>query len=117
MVYKIGTVDEVNVLPTTFPKSLCLEIFDFITELDANYGKDRNYLKSGGYCLLITDYSDLAYIENILSYDTHLCEWTTRVKGTGNYLCSLFVYCDNFSIILFIPAKIAPENILNLLED
>ena len=54
MICTIGTVDEVKALRSTLSETLCLKMIDFITELDVNYGKNRDYLKSGGYCLLAT---------------------------------------------------------------
>lgn len=116
MLYKFGTTDEVYTCTATFPTEVLTELIVGCSVLDSEYGEDRDYLNVGGYSIVIETLDDLPAVKSILDYESHPCEWATRL-GRSGYLSALYIMNDDFSIVLFMPIAIAPAVILNELEN
>lgn len=116
MLYRIGTTKEIPMLPCKLPEQVITEIFQGLIVLDAEYGENRNYLESGGYSLIAEVSEDILQFKEIIDYDTHPCEWATKIGYTG-YASALFILNNDFSIMVYLPIAIAPETIIKELED
>ena len=115
MLYRIGTVKEIEAVKTKFPSAVIQKLHHCTSVLDEAYGEDRDYLQSGGYSLLAENEQDLAAIKPIIDFDTHPCEWADRIGD--DYLSALYLLNDNFSIVVLMPVAIVPPTILSDLED
>lgn len=116
MLYRIGTTKEIPTLACKLPEQVITEIFQGLVVLDAEYGEDRNYLESGGYTIVAEDSEDIPMLKKIIDYDVLHCEWATRIGNTG-FASALFILNNDFSIMIYLPIAIAPQSIINELED
>ena len=115
MIYKIGTVEEMSLLPISIPKCAQEELYITLTTLDSEYGKHRNYLvDDGGYALILESASDLTAFKDIVDYEAHPCEWATK---HASYLSALYIISNVYAIMTFMPISIAPDVIKKELED
>lgn len=117
MLYRIGTEQELAILSNRLPERTFTDLVQCTVVLDAEYGEERDYLEVGGYSLVVETAEDLEEAKKIINYDTHPCEWAIHAgKGTG-YIEALYLLNDDYSIMLFLPQAIAPDTILNDLEE
>lgn len=117
MLYRIGTQKEIPALRSKLPEYAGKELSRCTAVLDIEYGAERNYLQSGGYTLILEEEKDLAELRKTINYDTHPCEWATRIGEAGEYISALYLLNDDFSVVVLLPSAIAPDAILNDLED
>ena len=117
MLYRIGTEHEVVTLESKLPNRVYDVLFTYTAILDREYGSERNYLQSGGYSLVAETKEDVAVLKKIIDYDTHPCEWLNRLGKDGSYIAAMYLLNDDYSITLFMPLSIAPEAIINDLEE
>ena len=115
MLYRIGTVKEIDAIEDKFPREIVNKLYHCTSVLDEAYGADRDYLQSGGYSLLAENEQDLVGIKPIIDFDTHPCEWADPIGK--EHLSALYLLNDNFSIVVFMPIAIAPPDLLSELED
>ena len=97
MLYKIGTVCELQKQRDSLPSAVYYEILHCVLVLDECYGENRNYYESGGYCIFTETCDDLAEVRNIIDYEALLYEW---LKPVGDYHSRLYLLGDNYSIVL-----------------
>lgn len=116
LLYRVATQTDLATLPISLPDRALTELLQCTIILDIEYGKDRDPMQSGGYSLVAEASADLEEVKKIIDYDTHPCEWATRLGNSG-YLSALYLLNDDYSIVLFMPISIAPEAILKDLED
>ena len=117
MLYKVGTIQEVDCLRSQLPSSVAEKLFRSISLLNAWYGSDRNYLDIGGYSILIEAVEDIPELKTIIDIDNHPCEWCSRVSNDGEYLYAIYLMNNDFTITVFMPIAIAPDSITKDLED
>ena len=117
MLYKIGTVQEVSTLASRLPQQVLGELLRGIVVLDAEYGVGRDYLQIGGYSVVVETTEDTATLKDILDYDTQPSEWVTRIGRDTGFLSALYILNDDFSVIVYLPIAIAPDAILENLEE
>ena len=115
MLYRVGTVREMEFLRAEFPAEVMKKLYHCTAVLDEAYGADRNYLQSGGYSLIAETINDLSGIREIIDLDKHPCEWADRLDG--DFLSALYLLNDDFSVVVFMPIAIAPPTLLSELED
>ena len=84
--------------------------------LDEEYGYDRNWELVGGYSILAETAEDVAGIKQYVDYDRHPPEWVTSI-GYTKIISVLFILNNDFSIMVYMPQEIAPQSLLNELED
>lgn len=113
----IGTTQEVYFLRDVIPDSIFNDILRGVAVLDAEYGETRNYYEEGGYSVLIEGCDDLTKFRLLVDYEAHPCEWVIHSEPERNYLCALYLLNDDFSILLYLPVSLAPEVLLQDLED
>ncbi len=116
MLYRIGHKREAYSCGCKFPKRALTEVYTGLMILDEEYGDDRDCENIGGYSILVEAEEDLEALKQYIDYDKHPPEWVTRISYT-NILSSLFIMNDDFSIIVYMPQEIAPQKLLNELED
>ena len=114
MLYRIGTLAEMKSLRHAFPPMVLGQLYLCTSVLDEAYGESRNYLESGGFSLLLETKVDLAAARAILNFERYPCEWADRL---GDYLSALYLLNDDYSVVVFMPLAIAPETLLQELED
>ena len=117
MLYKVGTVREIASLVRIFPEPVIRKLHYCTSVLDLEYGAERNYLEHGGYSLLAETKEDVCKIRELIDLDNHACEWADIVEGKCGFLSALYLLNDDFSIVVFMPLALAPENIKNELEE
>lgn len=117
MLYVVGTLRETDKLETKLPDRVFTELVRGIVILDCEYGEDRNYREYGGYSLVAETAEDVQAVKNHVDFDTHPCEWATRIGKDSGYLSALYILNDDFSIMLYLPAAVAPTVILEEVED
>lgn len=115
MLYRIGTGKELLPLQGKVPDAVMKQLRYCIDVLDEAYGADREYLHSGGYCLLAETKDDLPGICEIMDLDSYPHEWVKPLDG--DYLSALYLLGDDFSIVVFLPRTIAPTALRKELED
>ena len=103
MLYRIQTRQELNTLGLRLPQSVMDELL-----------RSTAY-PSEGIALIAEDREDIAEVRKTVDYIHHPCEWVNRLKG--GWLSALYVINNSFTVTLLIPADIAPDTILQELED
>lgn len=114
MLYTIGTEKELAQMAIKLPRDVFNALFKSTVLLDYAYGPNRSYRASGGYSLIAETADDVESMRNAVDFTTHPCEWADRI---GDYVSALYLLNDDFSIVLFMPLPIAPEILLQELEE
>lgn len=117
MLYRIGTRKELSLVVDVFHSSILLELSRYIDVLDLEYGLNRDYLEEGGYALIAETAEDMEQVKDILDYDAHPCEWAMRLWDSTEYVSALYLLNNEFSIQLYMPESIAPDDVLHELTD
>lgn len=117
MLYRVGTTAELPILRDSLPERVYTEVLRGVAILDCEYGSNRNYLESGGYSAVAETEEDILEFKNIVDYDKRLPEWATVIGKDTGFISALFLLNDDFSVMLYTLRTIAPNAILNELED
>ena len=112
--YRVGNFKEIMDMPGVLPEAVKQRLYESIYMLDLAYSRERDYLCTGGYCLVAQTEADVAEINSIINLEEHPCEWADRI---GDYLSALYLMNDDYSIVVFMPINIAPKTLLEELED
>ena len=116
MLYTIGTTAEVQTLPKHLPDRLVTEIFEGLVILDAEYGSTRDYLQIGGYSIVAETEEDISQLIPILDIRSRFPEWATWIGNSG-FISMLYIFNNDFSIMVYIPATIMPDIVRKELEE
>ncbi len=116
MLYRIGHKKDVYHCGCKFPRRALQEVYTGLMILDEEYGYDRNWENVGGYSILAETTEDVEAIKQYIDFEKHPPEWVTRISFTG-ILSALFIVNNDFSIMVYIPQKVAPQSLLSELED
>lgn len=103
MLYRIQTRQELNTLDLRLPQSVMDELLR------------STVYSSEGIALIAEDREDIAEVRETVDFTHHPCEWVNRLKS--GWLSALYVINNSFTVTLLIPADIAPDTILQELED
>lgn len=115
MLFKYGTTCEVYESASRFPDAVFTELLTGAVVLDSEYGEERDYHESGGYSVVIETADDLSALREIVNIDSRPCEWATIISSSG-FISALYIFNNDYSIMVFMPQAIAPQAILNELE-
>ena len=115
MLYRIGHKKDVYSCGCKFPRRALQEVYTGLMILDEEYGYDRD-LSVGGYSILAETAEDVAAIKQYVDYDKHPPEWVTSISYT-KIISALFIMNNDFSIMVYMPQEIAPQSLLDELED
>lgn len=116
MLHIVGTVNEACRLESLLPERVFTELVRGLVILDCEYGENRNYHEDGGYSLIAETAEDIQAVKKYVDFEFHPCEWAVTIGKDTGYLCALFIMNDDFSIMLYLPAAIAPDAILRELD-
>ena len=116
MLYTIGTTAEISSLPKHLPERLITEIFQGLVVLDCDYGAERNYLETGGYSIIAETEEDISKLAPTIDICNRPPEWATWV-GKSNFISMLYIFNNDFSIMVYIPAAIMPDIVRKELEE
>lgn len=116
MLHKIGTLKELDATELTLPECVMTELTRDIAILDCEYGENRIWSREGGYSAIMETTEDIAVFKEIVDYDTHPCEWATKLGRNSGWLSALYLLNDDYAIMAFMPVAIAPKAILTDLE-
>ena len=108
----IKTTAEAWQLTDEVPEEVLTELIRGAAVLEAEYGDGE----AGGYAIVIQSDADMEEAKELLDYSTMICEWATRLGDSG-YLSALYILDNEFSVVLYMPISLAPDNILLELED
>lgn len=108
MIYKISTVNDVNVLIGRFPTSVIDECKRVAVILDENY---NSVSMNGGFAAVIENADDLKYVKSkYVDYTDIPYEFADRIADS-EFASVLFLPATEYSITLIIPLSVLPENI------
>ena len=116
MLYRIGHKKDVYSCGYKFPRRALQEVHTGLMILDEEYGYDRNWEESGGYAILLDAAEDLQTLKAYVDYEKHPPEWVTLISYT-KIISALFILNNDFSIIVYMPQNVAPQSLLNELEE
>ena len=108
----IKTTTEAWQVAGEVPEEVLTELVRGAAVLEAEYGDGG----AGGYAIVIQSSADLEEAKDLLDYSTMICEWATRLGDSG-YLSALYILDNEFSVVLYMPISLAPDNILLELEE
>lgn len=108
----IKTTAEAWQLTGEVPEEVLTELIRGAAVLEAEYGDGE----AGGYAIVIQSDADMEEAKELLDYSTMICEWATRLGDSG-YLSALYILDNEFSVVLYMPISLTPDNILLELED
>ena len=116
MLHRIGHKKDVYSCGSTFPRRALQEVYTGLMILDEEYGYDRNWKLEGGYSILAETAEDVAAIKQYVDFDKHPPEWVTSINYT-KIISGLIIMNNDFSIMVYMPQEIAPQTLLDELED
>ena len=116
MLHRIGHKKDVYSCGSTFPRRALTEVFIGLSILDETYGFLRDWETEGGYSILAETAEDVTAIKQYVDYDKHPPEWVTSISYT-KIISALFIMNNDFSIMVYMPQEVAPQSLLNELED
>ena len=117
MLYMVGTERETDALESKLPKRVFHELVHSIAILDREYGENRDYREHGGYSLVVETAEDVERMRAYIDFDVHPCEWAVKIGPDSGYLCALYLMNDDYSVMAYMPLSVAPDAILQDLED
>lgn len=88
------------------PEQVYTDLYTGITVMDSEYGVERDYMKKGGYSLVLEAAGDLAEFKSIIDYEAHPCEWATKISRETGYLSALYLL--NNDCIYASPSPLTP---------
>ena len=114
MLYKVGTQKELSMLDLSVPESVIERLSECIDILDDAYGKNRDYLKKGGYVVIAENSNDVLLIKDLIDYENHLYEWLDEVS---DYTIAMYLLGDDYAIVVAMPVNITPSIIYKRWEE
>lgn len=116
MIYKLGTVEEVNKLSTILDREVFSNALVVAEILDESYGERDIYCDMGGYIVIVETVADLKEYRKTFDYIAEISEYSGEIQGEEIWLQVLYVVSSDFGITLFLPKKIAPDELIDRLE-
>ena len=116
MLYRIGHKKDVYSCGCKFPKRALQEVYTGLMVLDETYSYDRNWDQEGGYSILAETAEDVEAVKAYVDWERHPPEWVTSISYT-KITSALFIMNNDFSIMVYMPQEVAPQSLLDELED
>ncbi len=109
MVYKIGNVADLDMLPLINDTALEL-LLHYARVLTIEYGENRNVDQDdGGYLLYATPDTSAEEIKAYFDYTKHCVESVDRF---GDLLAATYILHNEFAVTIILSAKDAPTEII-----
>ena len=116
MVYKIGTLSELNKLPSMDEK-IRERISENLEILDDNYGSDRDIDKNnGGYVLYAEPGTKDTEVLSWFDYVEYIPEYVDRIDSEPEYCCSLYLISDAYGVVIFTALADTPEEVTDEIQ-
>ena len=110
MVYKLGTIDDMKILPQLEP-SLRDYIKYLLLVLDTEYSSDRDIDNNdGGYVVFVTEDTPMNEIKEVFDYTKHTVEY---VEVGEAYSTAVYMLNNEYMVMLIIPTEELPEELRN----
>ena len=110
MVFKLGTVEDMKILPPLEP-SLRDYIKYLLLVLDTEYGTDRDIDNSdGGYIVFVTEGTSKNEIKKVFDYTKHTVEY---VEVGEAYSTAVYMLNNEYTVMLIMPTEELPEDLRN----
>ena len=110
MVYKLGTIDDMKILPQLEP-SLRDYIKYLLLVLNTEYGTDRDIENNdGGYVVFVTENTGKDKIKEVFDYTRHTVEY---VEIGEAYSTAVYMLNNEYTVMLIIPTEELPEELRN----
>ena len=108
MVYKLGTIDDMKMLPQLEP-SLRDYIKYLLLVLDSEYGTDRDIENSdGGYVVFVTEDTPMNEIKEAFDYTKHTVEY---VEVGEAYSTAVYLLNNEYTVMLIMPTNELPDEL------
>ena len=104
MICLVGNKRQAEQAKMLLPPPVAEELLYTMGVLDDAYGMQRNYATSGGYAIIADDVQDVQMLLNLLDVHIRLAEYS---KLISNFIVSLYLLNDDYSVILFMPQGVA----------
>lgn len=109
MVYKIGNVADLDMLPLIEDTALEL-LYHYARVLTTEYGEDRNVdTDDGGYLLYVPSGTPTEEIKVFFDYTKHTVESVDRF---GHLLAATYILNNEFAVTIILSEKDAPMEII-----
>ena len=112
MVYKIGNLKDMEVLPPTDEQTSQL-IYRYAKRLSTEYGEDRNIDSDGGYILYATPKSNAEEIKAYFDYSRHIAEY---VELCGDICSATYLLNNDYVVTVLTRLEDTPVEIANELD-
>ena len=108
MVFKLGTVEDMNKLPII--ESTIHEYIKYLLlVLDSEYGIDRDIdSNDGGYVVLVTENTGKDEIKEVFDYTKHTVEY---VEIGETYSTAVYLLNNEYTVMLIMPTNELPDEL------
>jgi len=108
MVFKLGTVEDMKMLPQLEP-SLRDYIKYLLLVFDSEYGIDRDIDNSdGGYVVLVTEDTPMHEVMEVFDYAKHTVEY---VEIGETYSTAVYLLNNEYTVMLIMPTEELPDEL------
>ena len=108
MVFKLGTVEDMKILPQLEP-SLRDYIKYLLLVLDTEYGTDRDIdSNDGGYVVFVTENTSDDEITEVFDFKNHSVEY---VEIGETYSTAVYLLNNEYTVMLIMPTNELPDEL------
>jgi len=115
MLYKIGTVKEIEAIKGKIQNELYQAVLAIVTILDDQYGPERDVdREDGGFALVAENIQDLTALSTWhIRLDKNMYDGLNIVRcESEDYINALYLTHNEYGVNVFLPAVIAPKAML-----
>lgn len=117
MVFKLGNVADMNLLPSLDP-ILLKNIHEFLSVLDNEYGADRDVDNDdGGYVIFATKGTNVEEVSKFYDVIDSVPEWVNTIKSDPDYCAALYLTNNEYVIVIIMAITDAPKSITNEISE
>ena len=118
MVYKLGNVSDLAMLPT-MDEATYNVLHELTGVLTYQYGEDRDIdHDDGGYVLYAEPGTDMGEVKQYFDYTVHLMEYVNRTLESQPPICTaLYLLNNEFAVVLVMTIADAPKEITDEFEE
>ena len=110
MVYKVGTVAELDGLALNIPQAVIDAMRNELVLLDYAYGATRNVdNEDGGFVLYCTPGTTLSELRDCFNPEGRVFEWVERINSEPPYCSSLYIVTNDYAVELFMAIDDVPD--------
>ena len=115
MVYKLGNIDDLKILPSPLDDNTFRNIYELVSVLTHEYGADRNVdTDDGGYVLYAPKGTNVEEIKAYFDYTKNAIEYVNR---SVDICCAFYLLNNDFSVVIIMSTADAPDEIKEAFEE